>query len=424
MAADSQVNDTPKVKETPKARRKAAMTASKGKLSSFWQRISSLPLLADELTARRMLIFSVITLLCVGTTMIGSASIPYGDYKFHQPLYFITRHLMYLFIGVFAVFIAMKIPLKAWLNQTFLLWVLVVFMLLIVLIPGIGADVNGSKRWIKLAGFTFQPSEFAKFVMVLFTADYVVRREDEIRFSWSGFFRLSVPMASVLLMLLLEPDLGASVVVVASMMAVFFLAGAPIRQFGVLFTAALFALGAAIVFEPYRLRRLTSFANPWDDELGADYQLKQSLIAFGRGELTGTGLGHSVQKLSYLPEAHTDFLLAIIGEELGFVGIVCLFSLLLLMVGSCMRIGHRALANQYSSAGYLAYGIAVIFLLQILVNGGMNMGMLPTKGLTLPFISYGGTSLVMSLMMVGVLLRIDLETQKPKPRSAREAYGG
>lgn len=392
------------------------------RLGAFWSGLISIPSLADELTARRVLMFSVITLICIGTTMIGSASIPYGDYKFHAPFYFIDRQLIYLFLGVITVFFSMRVPLKFWLNQTFLLWAIVLILLIVVLIPGIGANVNGSKRWIRLVGFTFQPSELAKFVMVLFTADYVVRREDEIRFSWTGFFRLLVPMSTVLFLLLLEPDLGASVVVVASMMTVFFLAGAPLRQFGVMLSAALLALAAAIIFEPYRLRRMTSFANPWDDELGADYQLKQSLIAFGRGEITGTGLGHSVQKLSYLPEAHTDFLLAIIGEELGFVGIACLFTLLIIMVVSCMRIGHRALINQYASAGYLAYGIATIFLLQILVNGGMNMGLLPTKGLTLPFISYGGTSLIMSLMMVGVLLRIDQETQKPKPRSARDAY--
>jgi len=401
----------------------AKLSKAKSKFQAGWARFLALPSFVDELTARRLLVFSVLALLCIGTTMIGSASIPYGDYKYHQPLYFITRHLFYLLLGVVAVFLTQKVPLRHWFSQTFLLWFVVVVLLVMVLLPGIGAEVNGSKRWIKLVGFTFQPSELAKFAMVLFTADYVVRREDEIRFSWSGFFRLLGPMVSVLVLLLLEPDLGASVVVVASMMAVFFLAGAPIRQFGVLLGGAFMALAAAILLEPYRLKRLTTFANPWDDELGADYQLKQSLIAFGRGEITGQGLGHSVQKLSYLPEAHTDFLLAIIGEELGFIGITCLFGLLLIMVMSCMRIGHRALVNQYASAGYLAYGIATIFLLQILVNGGMNMGLMPTKGLTMPFISYGGTSLIMSLMMVGVLLRIDQETQKPKPRTARDAYG-
>ena len=240
----------------------------------------------------------------------------------------------------------------------------------------------------------------------------------------SGLLRLLIPMGTVLLLIMLEPDLGASTVVVTSMMAVFFLAGAPLGQFGFLLVTALGALVMAILFEPYRLQRLVSFTNPWDDEQGTDYQLKQSLIAFGRGEWTGTGLGHSVQKLSYLPEAHTDFMLAIVGEELGFLGICALFGLLFVMVSSAMRIGRTALQNGHDREGYLAYGITVIFLLQILVNGGMNMGLLPTKGLTLPFISYGGTSLVVCSLMVAVLLRIDRETRQRAPRSARAAYDG
>lgn len=391
-------------------------------LRDAWQQFIHMPSVVDELTARRMLIFSVVCLICLGTTMIGSASMPYAAHIFDQPLYFITRQLVYLTAGVAVVLIAIRIPLQRWFDQTFLLWMMTLLLLLLVLV--VGANINGSKRWLSLAGVTFQPSELAKFVMVLFTADYVVRRGDEVRFSWTGFLRLCIPMFSVLVLIILEPDLGASVVVVASMMAVFFLAGAPARQFAVLFVGAFGALVMAILLEPYRLRRLTSFTNPWDDEYGSDYQLKQSLIAFGRGEWTGTGLGHSIQKLSYLPEAHTDFMLAVIGEELGFLGITTLFGLLFIMVSSAMRIGHRALKNQHLRAGYLAYGMSVIFLLQILVNGGMNMGMLPTKGLTLPFISYGGTSLMISMLMVAVLLRIDQETQQPAPRSARDAYDG
>ncbi|MEC7120366.1 MAG: putative lipid II flippase FtsW [Pseudomonadota bacterium] len=386
-----------------------------------WQQFLSWPNLVSELTARRILIFSVVMLLCIGTTMIASASMPFAHYRLDDPLYFITRQMAYLVLGVIVATIAIKIPLKLWFSQTFVLWWLVLGLLVAVLV--FGASINGSKRWLSFAGVNFQPSELAKFVMVLFTADYVVRRSDEIRFSWTGFLRLCIPMMSVLLLLILEPDLGASVVVVASMMAVFFLAGAPARQFWVLFVGALGALFMAIIIEPYRLKRLTSFTNPWDDEYGSDYQLKQSLIAFGRGEWTGTGLGHSVQKLSYLPEAHTDFMLAIIGEELGFVGICVLFTLLFMLVASAMRIGHRALQHQHLRAGYLAYGMAVIFLLQIMVNGGMNMGMLPTKGLTLPFISYGGTSLMVCMLMVAVLLRIDQETQQPAPKTARAAYG-
>ncbi len=387
----------------------------------MWQQFTSMPQVLQELTARRMMIFAVLALLCIGTTMIASASMPFAAQRMGDPLYYITRQMVYLLITAVVAFVAIRIPLKIWFSQTFLWWLLVLGLLAAVLV--LGQSINGSKRWLSIAGINFQPSELAKFVMVLFTADYVVRRSDEVRFSWTGFMRLCIPMASVLVLLLLEPDLGASVVVVASMMAVFFLAGAPARQFWFLFIGAMGALMMAILLEPYRLKRLTSFANPWDDELGSDYQLKQSLIAFGRGEWTGTGLGHSVQKLSYLPEAHTDFMLAIIGEELGFIGICVLFAILFMLVSSAMRIGHRALLNQHLRAGYLAYGISVIFLLQIMVNGGMNMGLLPTKGLTLPFISYGGTSLIVCMLMVSVLLRIDQETQKIAPKTARDAYG-
>ena len=365
--------------------------------------------LGAEITPRRLLIFTVICLLCLGTVMITSASMPYGEYINGQPLYFIKRHLIYLMVGGCALAASFFIPLRYWFNNTILLWLMVLALLTLVLaLP----EVNGSKRWISLPGFTFQPSELAKFVMVVFIADYVVRRSDEIRYTIKGLLRLLLPMGAVLLLIMLEPDLGASVVIAGSMLAVFFLAGSPLKPFIGVLLVALFAGASAIIFSPWRVKRLMSFANPWDDEQGDGYQLKQSLIAFGRGEWTGTGLGHSVQKLSYLPEAHTDFMLAIVGEELGFVGISILFVLSFLMVGACMRIGYLALKSNYLRAGYLAYGISVIFVIQICVNGGMNMGLMPTKGLTLPFISYGGTALVMSLMMIGVILRIEKETRE------------
>ncbi len=371
--------------------------------------------LSAEITPRRLLIFTVICLLCLGTVMITSASMPYGEYINGQPLYFIKRHLIYLVVGACVLAASYFIPLRYWFNNTILLWLMVLGLLALVLaLP----EVNGSKRWISLPGFTFQPSELAKFVMVVFIADYVVRRSDEIRYTIKGLLRLLVPMGAVLLLIMLEPDLGASVVIAGSMLAVFFLAGSPLKPFIGVLLVALFAGASAIIFSPWRVKRLMSFANPWDDEQGDGYQLKQSLIAFGRGEWTGTGLGHSVQKLSYLPEAHTDFMLAIVGEELGFVGISILFMLSFLMVGACMRIGYLALKHNYLRAGYLAYGISVIFVIQICVNGGMNMGLMPTKGLTLPFISYGGTALVMSLMMIGVILRIERETRESSGNKA------
>lgn len=391
-------------------------------LFNFWHSLGQLPNLRQELQVRYVLMFTVLMLLCLGTTMIASASMPYAEHTFNNPLYFITRQLVYLSAGMTLAWVVSFIPMRFWFAQTTALWLFVLLLLGAVLL--LGASINGSKRWIALAGVTFQPSELAKFVMVLFTADYVVRRADEIRFSLTGFWRLCVPMGFVLCLTMLEPDLGATVVIAASMLTVFFLAGAQARQFGVLAVICLGALAAAIIAAPYRLTRATSFLNPWDDEYGTDYQLKQSLIAFGRGEWTGAGLGHSVQKLSYLPEAHTDFMLAVIGEELGFVGISVLFALLLSLVCCAMHIGHRALKNRHLREGYLAYGISTIFLLQIMVNGGMNMGMLPTKGLTLPFISYGGTSLVVCLLMVSVLLRVEKETRQPAPKSAHNAYYG
>ncbi|XID75112.1 putative lipid II flippase FtsW [Alkanindiges sp. WGS2144] len=371
--------------------------------------------LNHEVSARRLLVFSVICLLCLGTVMITSASMPYGEYINGQPLYFIKRHLIYLLLGALVLFASYAIPLRYWFKNTILLWLIALGLLTVVLML---PEVNGSKRWISFPGFTFQPSEFAKFVMVIFVADYVVRRSDEIRFRFKGLLRLLFPLGSVTLLVMLEPDLGASVVIVGSVMAVFFLAGSPLKPFLIVLAIALGAGASAIIFSPWRAKRLMSFTNPWADEQGTGYQLKQSLIAFGRGEWTGTGLGHSVQKLSYLPEAHTDFMLAIVGEELGFVGITILFSLSFLMVAACMRIGYLALKNNHLRAGYLAYGVAVIFTIQICVNGGMNMGLLPTKGLTLPFISYGGTALVISLMMIGVILRIEKETRDSA--SARE----
>ncbi len=399
---------------SPQSRKdsQASSSLSKGNtLKRSIRQFFKVPSLFKEFTSGNILLFATLCLLCIGTAMIGSASMPYAARDFHDPMYFLKRQLVYLMLGAIIFVVTRRIPMQTWFKSTFILWLGVWILLAGVLF---GHPINGSKRWISLMGFTFQPSEFAKFAMVLFTADYVVRRADEVRFNLSGLLRLLVPMMSILVLTILEPDFGATVVISASMMAVFFLAGAPIAQFIVLLGAFLGSAIMAVLLQPYRLARVLSFTNPWDDIYGTDYQLGQSLIAFGRGEWLGTGFGHSVQKLSYLPEAHTDFMLAIVGEELGFVGICVLFGLLFMLVASIMRIGRRALLLKQLRSGYLAYGIAFIFLLQIAVNGGMNMGLLPTKGLTLPLISYGGTSLLMSLLMVGVVMRIDQEL-KPGP---------
>ncbi|KAF7276642.1 hypothetical protein GWI33_010001, partial [Rhynchophorus ferrugineus] len=262
--------------------------------------------------------------------MVASASMPYAERLHENPFHYVHRHLLYVVVAFFAAITAYNVQLKYWFGKApIMLWLGTVLLLLAVLL--VGRDVNGSTRWLSLFGFTLQPSEIAKFAMVVFTADYVVRRGGEVRDSFWSFLRLSVPVGTTVGLILLEPDLGASAVIVVTMLTVFFLAGAPPRAFIVLIGAVIAALFMFIVFEPYRYKRLMSFSNPWEDPQGTGYQLAQSLIAFGRGEWFGTGLGHSVQKLAYLPEAHTDFMLAVTAEELGFVGIATIFILSFMM---------------------------------------------------------------------------------------------
>ena len=375
--------------------------------------LSRLPKLPAEMTARNILIFCVISLLCFGSIMVASASMPYAEYIHENPFYFLVRHGISIVVAAVVAFLTYRVSLNLWFKNAFPLWLVTIILLLAVLV--VGSEVNGAHRWIKVGGFTLQPTEIAKIVMAIFTADYVVRRAKEVRTHWKGLLRLSGVMALTVGFIVAEPDLGATVVIVLMMVGVFFLAGAPATQFLIMLGAIVAGVTALILLEPFRFQRLISFTNPWADPLGVGYQLSNALMAFGRGEWFGTGLGHSVQKLSYLPEAHTDFMLAVLGEEFGFVGVTIVMVLSFTMLACCMRIGHRALQHNYLRAGYLAYGISIIFLLQILVNAGMNMGLMPTKGLTLPFISYGGTSLMMCAAMISLILKIDASTQELNP---------
>ncbi|MDB0154358.1 cell division protein FtsW, partial [Acinetobacter baumannii] len=295
--------------------------------------------------------------------------------------HYVIRHGISIVAAGVVAYLTYRISLNTWFKNTFPLWLLTMVLLLAAL--AVGSEVNGSTRWIKIGGFTLQPTEVAKVMMAIFTADYVVRRAKEVRTHWKGLLRLSGVMAITVGLIIAEPDLGATVVIVMMMVGVFFLAGAPPTQFLIMLGAIVTGIVFLILFEPYRFQRLISFTDPWADPLGVGYQLSNALMAFGRGEWFGTGLGHSVQKLSYLPEAHTDFMLAVLGEEFGFFGISIVIGLSFLMLACCIKIGHRALKHHYLRAGYLAYGISIIFLLQILVNAGMNMGLMPTKGLTL-----------------------------------------
>lgn len=382
------------------------------RLQEVYTRIRGL--VPAEITVRNILIFCVFTLLIIGTVMVASASMPYAANVQNNPFYFLERHMISIMIALCVAFVVSRFALESWFKSIFLLWLITIALLFVTFL--IGTEVNGARRWIRLGFFTLQPTEVAKMIMAVFTADYVVRRASEVRDrGWMGLMRLALVMFVSIVLIILEPDFGSTAVIVMMMVGVFFLAGAPIKQFLVMGAVIVLALASLVVFEPYRLERLLSFSNPWADPLGAGYQLSNALMAFGRGEWFGVGLGHSMQKMSYLPEAHTDFMLAILGEEFGFFGIFTVLSLEFLMLACCVRIGYRALKNNYLRAGYLAYGISFIFLMQILVNAGMNMGMLPTKGLTLPFISYGGSSLMMCAAMITLILKIDASTKEENP---------
>ncbi|MBF7690018.1 MULTISPECIES: putative lipid II flippase FtsW [Acinetobacter] len=382
------------------------------KLQDLYTRISHI--LPKEITVRNILVFCVLTLLVIGTVMVASASMPYAANVQNNPFYFLERHMISIMIAMCVAFVVSRFALESWFKSIFLLWLITIALLFVTFL--IGTEVNGARRWIRLGFFTLQPTEVAKMIMAIFTADYVVRRASEVRDrGWMGLMRLALVMFVSIVLIILEPDFGSTAVIVMMMVGVFFLAGAPIKQFLVMGGVIVLALASLVIFEPYRLERLMSFSNPWADPLGAGYQLSNALMAFGRGEWFGVGLGHSMQKMSYLPEAHTDFMLAILGEEFGFFGIFTILTLEFLMLACCVRIGYRALKNNYLRAGYLAYGISFIFLMQILVNAGMNMGMLPTKGLTLPFISYGGSSLMMCAAMITLVLKIDASTQDENP---------
>lgn len=382
---------------------------------------AAMPDLMSGITPRHLLMLSAGILCCLGLIMVSSASMVVGEAKYGSTFYFLFRHLVWMVIAFFAGAVAMRVPLALLQKYAFVILGIAALLLVIVLVPGIGRRINGSTRWIGLGPLTFQPSEVAKLAVVLYMGSYLLRRQDEVRTGWWGFAK---PMLVVLLcvgLLLLEPDFGASVVVMSAAMAMLFLAGTPLLTFAVMFSVAAVAAVLLVVLEPYRLKRLLSFTDPWADQFNSGYQLSQSLIAFGRGEWWGVGLGRSVQKLSYLPEAHTDFVFAVYAEEFGLVGVLLMIALFWVLVRAAIRIGQTAELGGRLYAAYVAYGIAVLIGMQTLFNIGVNMGLFPTKGLTLPLVSYGGSSLVMVFVMLGILLRIDTENgvAEAAPRKGR-----
>lgn len=353
----------------------------------------------------RGLLALMFSLMGIGLMMVASASIkegPGGDM-----FYFTKRHLIFLFICLGIGVGTLYLPIERWKAWSGRLLVGALGLLFATL--AVGRTVNGAKRWIGFGFFNIQPAELAKLALITFIASYLVRRSDEVRGNFIGFVKPLAVVFMLAFMLLLQPDLGSVVVLFVCTFGLLFIGGAKVIQFIAIIAAGLAALVGLIMFEPYRMRRVTSFLDPWADPFGSGYQLTQSLMAFGRGELFGQGLGNSVQKLSYLPEAHTDFVFAILGEELGYSGVLAVLFLQLLLAMKALKIGRTALLRSKLYEGYLACGIGIWFSFQTVVNVGAAAGMLPTKGLTLPLVSYGGSSLIAITMAVAILLRIDFE---------------
>lgn len=362
-----------------------------------------------------VLIWLIAGLLAIGLVMVYSASITTaeaGKYTGHQAAYYLMRHGLFLLIGLGAGVLTLGVSSDRWKILAPYLFALGVLLLILVLVPGIGKVVNGSRRWLSFVIINLQPSELMKLFAVLYAADYTVRKRDVGQKFLKAFVPMFVVMALVGMLLLLEPDMGAFVVICAIALCTLWLGGFNLKVFGLLIFALPMAFTALIVSSPYRLQRVIGFMDPWADPYGKGYQLSHALIAFGRGEWLGVGLGASVEKLFYLPEAHTDFLMAVIAEELGFVGVAIVILMFAWVIVRAFAIGRKAAQLDRLYAALVAQGIAVWIAVQSMINMGVNMGVLPTKGLTLPFLSFGGSGVVVNCIAIAVLLRIDYENRQ------------
>ncbi|MBI2382110.1 MAG: putative lipid II flippase FtsW [Gammaproteobacteria bacterium] len=357
----------------------------------------------------RQLLVAAVALLAIGLIMVTSSSLAIAEKETGNSFYYALRHGFYLAVALAGALVVMQVPMNFWARWCSYLLLAGIALLALILVPGLGHEVNGSVRWIRLGGFTLQVSELVKLALVLFMANYLVRKTEEVRTQVTGFLKPLALLGLLALLLLAEPDFGATVVVFSTAFAMMFLAGARLWQYLAIGAAGLAGLWFIAIASPYRMKRLTTFLDPWADPYGSGYQLTQSLIAFGRGGLTGQGLGNSVQKLAYLPEAHTDFVFAVLAEELGLLGVASVLLVFGWLTWRIFRVGRRALDAGQPFAGYIAFGIAVWLSLQCVVNIGVASGILPTKGLTLPLVSYGGSSLIVTCAAIAIVLRIDYE---------------
>ena len=368
-----------------------------------------------------VLIVLVTALLMIGLIMVASASISVADSKTSTPFYYFYRQLMAVALGLAAAVTIFKIRLVYWEKSGMILLAISFALVVLVLVPGIGKTVNGSTRWIPIGILNFQVSEVVKLFLLVYVAGYLVRHGEEVRSSLWGFIKPMIMVGMVCMFLLLEPDFGASVVIMATVLSMTYLAGARFIQFAAVLTLFSSAAALLVFSSAYRLQRLTAFVNPWADPFDSGFQLTQSLIAVGSGGWSGTGLGGSVQKLFYLPEAHTDFLFAILAEEFGLIGVVVVIGLFAALVFRTFMIARKAESCGNQFASYLAYGIGIWLGLQAFINIGVNMGVLPTKGLTLPLLSYGGSSLIVVSCAIGLLLRIAYECSHGQAMSKKSS---
>ena len=362
------------------------------------------------------LVWVTAALLIWGLVMVYSASVAMPDnpkFARYAHTFFLTRHVLSLCIAAFAAFLAFQIPMASWEKYAPWLFVFSLVLLMLVLVPFIGKGVNGARRWIPLGVMNFQPSELAKFAVLLYASDYMVRKM-EVK---ERFFRAVLPMAFAVgivgVLLLAEPDMGAFMVISVIAMGILFLGGVNARMFFVISAVVVVAFGMMVMFSEWRRERIFAYMDPWSDKysMGKGYQLSHSLIAFGRGEIFGVGLGGSIEKLHWLPEAHTDFLMAVIGEEFGLVGVLVVIGLFFWMIRRIMHIGRQSIVLDRLFAGLVAQGVGIWMGFQTFINVGVNLGALPTKGLTLPLMSYGGSAIVMNLIGLAVVLRIDYENR-------------
>ncbi|MBF0472025.1 MAG: putative lipid II flippase FtsW [Gammaproteobacteria bacterium] len=353
-----------------------------------------------------LLVAVMVTIVAVGLVMVTSASVAIAERQSGGPTFYLLRQLAYCGAALVVVALVLRVPSTIWQRLGPLLLLFSLFLLLILFIPGLGRTVNGSTRWLMLGSINFQASELTKLAVVIYLAGYLVRRQREVRRHMKYFLRPMFLITFIGLIILVEPDFGAMVVILSTAMGMMFIGGVRLLHF---LSLALLAMGGALLLaisNPYRMSRISGFLDPWQDPFNSGFQLTQALIAFGRGEWFGVGLGNSVQKLFYLPEAHTDFVYAVMAEELGMVGAVVLILLFVVLIQRIFRIGRQAEIRGELFSAYSCYGIAIWLAVQAFVNMGVNMGLLPTKGLTLPLVSYGGSSMVISCMALAIVLRI------------------